>query len=167
MAEEKKDQQQQPLVINMQFIKDLSFENPNAPMIYPTMAGKNPKLDVNVDVSPSQLTETAYEVVLNIRATATVEDKTAFLVELDYGGIVTLAEGLEDQLVELLLMVETPRYLFPFARNIVADISRDGGFPPLIMNPIDFHHMFLQRKSQAAAAQAEEQMAAEENTETA
>ena len=89
------------------------------------------------------------------------------MVELDYGGIVTLAEGLEPQIVDLLLMVETPRYLFPFARNIVADITRDGGFPPLIMNPLDFHQMFLQRRNEEAAQQANTAMAEDKTTETA
>ncbi|MCZ4281190.1 protein-export chaperone SecB [Kiloniella laminariae] len=166
MAEET-TAQQQPLAIKMQFIKDMSFENPNAPMIYPMMSGKAPQLDIQVDVSPTQLSDTAYEVVLNVRGSAKVEDKTAFMVELDYGGIVTLAEGLEPQIVDLLLMVETPRYLFPFARNIVADITRDGGFPPLIMNPIDFHQMFLQRRNEEAAQQANGAMAADKTTETA
>ncbi|KLN60877.1 hypothetical protein WH96_10470 [Kiloniella spongiae] len=163
MAEET-TAQQQPLVIKMQFIKDLSFENPHSPMIYPMMSEKAPQLDINVDVTPTQLSDTAYEVVLNIRGSATIDDKTAFMIELDYGGVVTLAEGLESQIVELLLMVESPRYLFPFARNIVADITRDGGFPPLIMNPIDFHQMFMQRKSEAAAAEANAEMAKDEKT---
>ncbi|WP_417430911.1 protein-export chaperone SecB [Kiloniella sp.] len=163
MAEET-TAQQQPLVIKMQFIKDLSFENPHSPMIYPMMSEKAPQLDINVDVTPTQLSDTAYEVVLNIRGSATIDDKTAFMIELDYGGVVTLAEGLEAQIVELLLMVESPRYLFPFARNIVADITRDGGFPPLIMNPIDFHQMFMQRKSETAAAEANAEMAKDETT---
>ncbi|MFD2204873.1 protein-export chaperone SecB [Kiloniella antarctica] len=163
MAEEN-TAQQQPLVIKMQFIKDLSFENPNSPMIYPMMSEKAPQLDINIDVNPTQLSDTAYEVVLNIRGSAKIDDKTAFMVELDYGAVVTLAEGLEAQIIELLLMVESPRYLFPFARNIVADITRDGGFPPLIMNPIDFHQMFMQRKNEAAAQSANEEMAKDETT---
>ncbi|WP_343561248.1 protein-export chaperone SecB [Kiloniella sp. b19] len=166
MAEEDK-KQQQPLVINLQYIKDLSFENPNAPLIFPTMQGKSPQLNVEVDVAVTALAEQSFEVSTKFQASTKVEDKTAFMMELDYAGVVTLAEGLEDQLKELLLFVEAPRYLFPAARNILSDISRDGGFPPLILNPVDFHQIYVQRKQQQAAAAAEESMASEEKSEEA
>lgn len=137
---------QAPLTINSQYVKDHSFENPNAPSIYGTMRKESPQLNVNVEVTPSHLQGAIYEVVLGLRAEAKIGETTAFLAEIDYAAVVTIAETLDEKVREQMLMIEVPRFLFPFARAILADDTRDGGFPPLIMNPIDFGQMYLSRK---------------------
>ena len=152
------DEPQAPLAsepriqFNTQYIKDLSFENPRAPLIY-TELPEGPEIEVQIDVGANPLREQLYEVALALRAEAKVKDKIAFIVELEYAGLVTLASGLDAAETEALLMIETPRHFFPFARAIVSNVTRDGGFPPLLINPIDFaelHHRKRQMASQAA-----------------
>lgn len=143
-----------------QYVKDLSFEAPSTPQVFNAMKETQPDIKVNVDVRASQLQAEAYEVILQINAECKVGDKTAFLLELVYGALVH-AKLTPDTLSPALL-IETPRHLFPFARNIVADTTRDGGFQPLMLAPMDFVTMYQQTaKSQAengtspAAAAAE------------
>jgi len=146
---------QPPLTINTQYVKDHSFENPNAPTIYGTMRTEKPDLNVSVEVTPTQLQDHLYEVVLGLKASAKVGEATAFLAELDYAAVISLAPGLSDEVRERLVMIEVPRHLFPFARAILADDTRDGGFPPLMMNPIDFAQLYLSRRAQAGAGAGE------------
>jgi preprotein translocase subunit SecB len=96
-------------------------------------------------------------VVLGLRASAKVGETTAFMAELDYAAVISLAPGLSEEARERLVMVEVPRHIFPFARAILADDTRDGGFPPLMMSPIDFAQLYLSRRaqSQEPAAQGE------------
>jgi preprotein translocase subunit SecB len=124
------------LIINAQYIKDLSFENPRAPhtLMQPP---STPAVEINVDVKAQGLSPETFEVVLTIKASAKTEAETLFLVELTYGAVVT-ARNLTQEMVAPVLLVETPRLMFPFARNIIADATRDGGYPPLMINPIDF-----------------------------
>jgi len=159
MADEAAQPQPQ-LTINTQYVKDHSFENPNAPGIYGTMRSEKPDLNVSVEVTPEKLQDSVYEVVLSLHASAKIGETTAFLAELDYAAVVSLSEDLSDQLREQLVMIEVPRHLFPFARAILADDTRDGGFPPLLMAPIDFGQLYLNRK-QAEATAASETPAAE------
>ena len=143
----------QPLVINSQYVKDLSFENPHAPGIYQELAQSQPRLSVNVDVEPRPLGEGLHEVVLKLQVSAIVNETKVFLVELDYAGLVNLKEeGSKPETVTRILFVEIPRYLFPFARAIIANITRDGGLPPLLIQPIDFQKQFLAAQGQGAAA---------------
>ncbi|MDR3535999.1 MAG: protein-export chaperone SecB [Acetobacteraceae bacterium] len=158
-----------PLVVNIQYVKDLSFEVPGAPQIY-TQLHAAPRVDINLDVQARRVTEgqSAFEVTLSIRAEATETPaagstngggataepgKRVFLAELAYSGVFTLT-GLPDNTVEPVLLVECPRILFPFARNILADITRDGGFPPVLLQPIDFVALWQQRRAQMAAGNA-------------
>src|SRR5271170_1323005 len=126
----------QRLIVNAQYIKDLSFENPRAPQSL-TQQTTAPAVDINVDVNAQNLNPETYEVVLTIKASAKINDDALFLLELVYGAVVTVRNMPRDMLPAVLL-VETPRLMFPFARNIIADATRDGGFPPLMINPIDF-----------------------------
>ena len=144
---------QPPLIINSQYVKDHSFENPNAPGIYGSMRKDKdgPQLNVNVEVTPAPVQGNIYEVTLGLRASAKLGEITAFMAELDYAAVVTLGENLDESVREQMLMIEVPRFLFPFARAILADDTRDGGFPPLIMNPIDFGQMYMNRKMAQAA----------------
>ena len=135
-------------VIKTQYVKDQSFENPHAPGIYGQMAQQSPQLDINIDVTPQPLEGRDFEVTLSLRADAKIGEKSAFVVELEYSGVVALGEELDERTQQHLLMVETPRHLFPFARAIMASITRDGGFPPLVINPIDFDHMYKARAAQ-------------------
>jgi preprotein translocase subunit SecB len=151
-----------PLVVNAQYVKDLSFEVPGAPQIYSTLRTA-PQVAVNLDVQVKRLVEDqlVFEVTLLARVEATKpadmaptpgdSSSVVFLAELSYAGIFTL-NGIPENQIEPVLMVEGPRLLFPFARNILADVTRDGGFPPVLLGPIDFLALWQARRQQAAAA---------------
>jgi len=152
-----------PLVVNIQYVKDLSFEVPGAPLIYTTLRS-TPRVDINLDVQVRQVQQgqPSFEVTLAIRAEAHEASGNGgsaepaarvFLAELAYAGIFTLT-GVPENAVEPVLLVECPRILFPFARNILADVTRDGGFPPVLLQPIDFVALWQSRRAQAAAATA-------------
>ncbi len=143
----------QPIVINAQYIKDLSFEAPASPGIFSEMHKEGPDVNVNVEVKAEPFGEGIYEVLLNITATCKVGDKTSFIMELIYGGLFTVKVPPEH--LQPVLLIECPRLLFPFARNILADVTRDGGFPPLMLGPVDFVSMFQNRIQQVAGAEDE------------
>ena len=111
------DQAAPPITINAQYIKDLSFEAPASPGVFGTIA-------VNIDVNASPLAESAYEVVLDITANCNVDEQSAFILELSYAGLFSL--HVPEEHLQAILLIECPRLLFPFARNILADVSRDG-----------------------------------------
>ncbi len=140
------DQPQFPITVNAQYIKDFSFENPNAPRSL-VNTGKPPNVEVNINVEARPLSDNAYEVALKVNASAKTEDMTAFVVDLTYACIMTL-NGFTDEQIQPVLMIEGPRLLFPFARQIVADATREGGYPPLLINPIDFAAMYQQNAIQ-------------------
>ena len=152
-AQAQGDQQVRPqLGIRAQYVKDLSFENPSAPG-RPAEAERSPDISVNVQVEARRLDETTFEVTLQITVNARHEEKPTFLVELSYAGLFTFI-GIPQDAIEVALLVECPRLIFPFARRIVADVTRDGGFPPLLLAPIDFLALYRDRQAQAAQAQA-------------
>jgi preprotein translocase subunit SecB len=136
----------QRLIVNAQYIKDLSFENPRAPQSL-TQQNTAPAVDINVDVNAQPLNPETFEVVLTVKASAKINDEPLFLLELVYGAVVTV-RNVPREMLPPVLLVETPRLMFPFARNIVADATREGGFPPLMINPIDFTDLL--RRSGAA-----------------
>lgn len=148
--------QQTGLTIHTQYVKDLSFENPNSPRIYLNMK-EAPAVSVNLDVQAQRLQENAFEVVLTCEVTAKIEESTAFIVELKYGGLISLGENLSDEQREVMLLIEAPRYLFPFARNVISACSRDGGFPPLLINPVDFVRLYQEQKAKRSEADAQQQ----------
>lgn len=123
-----------------QYVKDLSFENPNAPAIYQSQA--QPKIDVQFNIGAEQVGEDVHEVLLKIEVRAEAEDRVAFQVELAYCGLFGLRNIPAEQLQPFLL-AEAPRILFPFARRVLADAVRDGGFPPLMLEPIDFTGLYM------------------------
>ena len=139
----------QQLILNAQYIKDLSFENPRAPqsLIQQTT---QPELEINVDVKASNLGPEVFEVVLTINATARAQGETVFLVELAYGSVVTIKNA-KTELLPALILVETPRIVFPFARAVIANATRDGGFSPLMINPIDFAELLRRQQANAQA----------------
>ena len=140
-------QGQQQLIINAQYIKDLSFENPRAPNSLRQQAAP-PAVEINVDVKAQGLAPENYEVELTIKASAKAQEETLFIIELVYGAVVTV-RNVAPEMVSPIMLVETPRLMFPFARNIIAETTRDGGFPPLMINPIDFGEL-LRRNSGTA-----------------
>ncbi len=153
-------QQRPPLVVNIQYVKDLSFEVPGAPQIF-TQLRAQPSVNINLDVQARRVQEgqDIFEVSLLIRAEAhEVQEQTGannagpapntvFVAEMTYSGVFTLS-GLPENAVEPVLLVECPRILFPFARNLLADVTREGGFPPVLLQPIDFVALWQARRAQ-------------------
>ena len=139
----------QTFVVKGQYIKDLSFENPHAPhsLVVPDL---KPAIDVNVDIKAQKLQDDLYEMTLHITTRAIAEDATLFLVDLAYAGIFQLA-NIPDERIEPILLIDCPFVLFPFARRVIADTTRDGGFPPLMLDPIDFHSLYVQNRAKAEA----------------
>jgi preprotein translocase subunit SecB len=131
-----------------QYVKDLSFENPNAPAVYQWQG--TPNIEVQFNIGSGQVGEEAYEVTLQIDVSAKAADQVAFHVELSYAGLFGLRNVPADQ-IQGFLFAEAPRILFPFARRIVADAVRDGNFPPLMLEPIDFAALYLAQQAQANA----------------
>ncbi|WP_298377868.1 protein-export chaperone SecB [Azospirillum sp.] len=142
-----------PMHILAQYVKDFSFENPNAPQsLLPNQP--QPQVNIGVDVQAQAVGEDIYEVVLQLRCEARQGEGVAFLAELTYGGLFQLP-GLPQEHHRPVLMIEAPRMLFPFARSIISTATREGGYPPLMINPIDFADLY-HRQGQAAAATAEQ-----------
>ena len=134
-----------------QFTKDLSFENPNAPRtLAPQQAGAN--ISVQINVNARQVGPTDYEVNLLIEGGAGEGQNVMFKFELNYAGVFRV-ENIPAEQIQPAVMIEGPRLLFPFARQIVADAVRNGGYPPLYIDPIDFHALFVQRMGAGAPAQ--------------
>ncbi|PCI52015.1 MAG: protein-export chaperone SecB [Alphaproteobacteria bacterium] len=136
-----------------QYIKDLSFENPTPAQTLQKMAKEKPSMDINVNLNARVVGEDVYEVDLKITTTAKAGEDTAFVAELVYSGLFA-AKNLPENTLQPFLMIEAPRMLFPFARRILADVTRDGGFPPLMLEPIDFAALYQQQMQAAQAAQA-------------
>src|SRR5277367_2567777 len=139
-----------PISVNTQYVKDLSFENPNAPQSLVTQATP-PNIEVNVNVQARGLGPNVYEVVLSITCTAKHEQMTAFIVEVAYAGVFTLT-GVPQEHVHPMLLIECPRLLFPFARALVANATREGGFLPLLIQPIDFLDLYRRQAANQATA---------------
>ncbi len=135
-----------------QYLKDLSFENPNAPQSLAPQQTQ-PDINISVNVNAKNLAPTDYEVEIHLDAKATVEGKVVFAAELIYAGAFRL-ENFPANLLHPAVLIECPRMLFPFARQILADATRNGGFPPLMLDPIDFAGMYQKRLQQPAAAKA-------------
>jgi preprotein translocase subunit SecB len=136
-----------------QYIKDLSFENPNSPESLRT-PGEHPQVQINFNVSADVVGEDLYEVKLAMEAEAKSEDKVLHRLEMVYAGVFAL-KNLPKEAIQPILFVECPALLFPFARRLVADLSREGGFPPLLLDPIDFGALFRQRLAQQQKAEGE------------
>ncbi|MEM0985673.1 MAG: protein-export chaperone SecB [Pseudomonadota bacterium] len=131
-----------------QFVKDLSFENPAS-----QLPEGQPNIDIGIDVSaaPRDGGQGVYETSLKMKARAHIGEATLFLMELDYCGLFQVV-GLGEEETEAALLIECPRMLFPFARRLVADVTREGGFPPLLIDPVDFVQLYRQQKQRQSAA---------------
>ena len=133
-------------------VKDLSFENPGV-----RGAGQTqPNIDLGIDVGATAHTDgnNIFEVSIRVQAKALIEQEVMFLLELDYAGVYQL-NGFKAEEMEPVLLIECPRLIFPFARRVISDITRDGGFPPLLIDPIDFRNLYLSQKQRQQQASAE------------
>lgn len=130
-----------------QFVRDLSFENPRAPDALRGGAAQ-PQIDLGVEMNARGRDDGFFEVDLKLSAKAQRDDGPLFVVELLYGGVFQIT-GVPAEDVEPVLLIECPRFLFPFARRIIADITSDGGYPPFLLDPIDFAGVYQARKAQA------------------
>ena len=151
-----------PITILAQYTKDLSFENPKAPASLAAAAKQPPQVEINVDVQAHDMQNDVYEVILRIVATARpagpdgkadANADVAFILDLSYAGLFAL-KGVKDELRKPVLLIEAPRLLFPFAREILANTSRQGGFPPLLINPVDFSELYRRQAGQIQNEQA-------------
>lgn len=136
-------------VIQKIYTKDISFESPNTPGIFG--AEFKPVLDVNLNVESKALEEDLFHVILRVTATTKIEDHTAFLCEVEQAGIFTL-QGFSDEELGYLLGSQCPNTLFPYAREAVSDLVARGGFPQLLLEPVNFDAMYHEHL-QAQAAQ--------------
>lgn len=142
----------QNLGVLAQYVKDLSFENPTAPDSLKAGSAP-PSINISINVHTGQMIGSEVEVELKIEAEAKGENGVLFVVDLAYAGMFRLT-NIPAEAVQPVLMIECPRLLFPFARQIVADATRNGGFPPLLVDPVDFLSLYRQRMAQTQAAQA-------------
>lgn len=150
MAEENKNQQM--LTIVSQYIKDLSFEN-ITPMSQNRANTSQPNIDVQLKIDVKGPTDNLYTISLITEIAAKQGDKNLFLLELNYTGEFVLS-GFPANILDLLLRIECPRLLFPFARSIIANAVSDGGFPPLYIEPVDFAALYQQQMQQAQKDQS-------------
>jgi preprotein translocase subunit SecB len=144
---------QSTLAINSQYIKDLSFEAPNGPKAFVAMQKTQPTITVNLDVQATTFQDppNSYEVSIHVKAECKVGEMTGFIAELVYAGL--FAVNVPKEHLQPVLLIECPRLLFPFARNILADVTRDGGFPPLMLGLMDFASLYQARMAEIAKQQ--------------
>ena len=127
-----------------QYIKDLSFENPNAFDVFKAFAGKTPKIDIAIDINGIKKSEDTYEVELKFTVTTNQDEVSAFVIELVYAGLFAV-KNMTEESIQPFLHIQAPFILFPFARRVIADVTRDGGYPPLMLDPIDFTGLYQAR----------------------
>lgn len=135
-----------PITIHAQYIKDLSFENPNAPDTLRPDANSSgkPEMQVNVNLNSTPMQDKGFhEVVLSIEAQARHGDKILFIAELQYGVVCSVSSRIPEQHVHPLVMIEAPKLAFPFVRQIICDMVIQGGYPPLMLNPVDFESLYI------------------------
>ena len=146
------NQHPQPaIVIQNQYIKDLSMEIPHAPQIFKKLKQNNPKVNVEINIEAQKLEERTFNILLNLRINGDIEQEKAFILELAYGAVVSLNILKEHE--EPVLMVEVPHMMFPFARQIVTSTMANAGLPPLMLNPIDFVAMYNTKKAKEVQKQ--------------
>ncbi len=158
-GQESQTMQNLPLKIHAQYIRDISFENPKAPN---SLRGglEPPKIDIssNMDVRnlEDETIKALYEVAFKVSAVAKREEETVFIAEVEYGVVVELS-GVPEDKHHPLLLIEVPRLIFPFIRQMLSDVTQNGGFPPLLLNPIDFtqlyHKNFMQKNKPETESQ--------------
>ncbi len=134
------------------YIKDISFESPGTPEIF-QFSHWEPQIELNLNNSNKQMSEGVFEVILNITATVKNNDKTAFLVEVQQAGIFQIA-GFNEQDTKYILGSQCMNILFPYAREVVSDLTNRGGFPPLLLNPVNFDALYAQAVNEQKDAES-------------
>lgn len=140
--------QQVQVRVLSQYVKDLSFENPSIGKQM-LAQGENPNLGVEVNVNAQRLGDTVYESAITLKAQCNAKAGVLYDFEIVYGGLFDL-QNMPEQVLEQFLLVNCPALIFPFLRRMAADVTREGGFPPLMLDPIDFASLYLQRKNETA-----------------
>lgn len=132
-----------------QYIKDLSFEAPQAPQIFFNPIAK-PNINLTINIDAKKISDENYEITLKINAEASSEEKKIFICEVEYAGLFQL-QKIENEMLEQVLLIYCPNILFPFIRRIIANVTSDGGFAPLMLDLIDFADLYNRRKAVANA----------------
>ena len=140
------------LAVNLQYIKDLSFENPNIGKLI-AKPGEAPNIKLEINVAARRVQADLYESAIDFKAIASNTEGTIYDFELVYSGLFQI-KNIPEQALEPFLLINCPTLTFPFLRRLVADITREGGFPPLMLDPIDFGQLFMRRKQELAAGSA-------------
>jgi preprotein translocase subunit SecB len=143
--------QQPQLNVLAQYVKDFSFENPNAPQSL--MGNQQPQINIQINVGANPLSDTDIEVTLKLDGKAQHSEKLLFGFELEFAGVFRI-QNVPQESLNALVLIECPRLLFPFAREIIATAVRNGGFPPLLLDPVDFVALYRQKMEQMQPQQA-------------
>ncbi len=146
-------QQQNTIAVNAQYVKDFRFVNPNAPKSLMQLQ-EAPQVNIAVDVKANKFSEEVFEVALQIKGEAKSKDIECFSIDVTYAGLFSL-KGIPQAQLQAVLLVECPRLLFPFARSIIAEATREGGYAPLLVHPIDFMGLYQAQMQQSRGAQAQ------------
>ena len=145
---------QPPLIVNTQYVKDLSFENPSSPVQSGENDG-NPDISIQIEAQAKPLVDRSFEVSLRIHVDAKRQEKKVFLMELEYAGVFTVSKEVPEEYLRPILMVECPRILFPFARHVVSTLVQEAGYPTLLLTPVDFAELYQRQIAQEQQAQQE------------
>ena len=148
MAEQQAEQQQPSFNIEKLYVKDLSLELPNAPKVF--MEADSPQLDVQIHNESQHVSDALYEVVVTVTVTAKSGDKTMFLAEVAQAGLFSIVNVPAEEL-EPLLGIGCPTILYPYAREVISDMVTRAGFPPVVLQPVSFEQMYVQRQQPADA----------------
>jgi len=143
--------QQPQISVVAQYIKDFSFENPNAPQSM--SVGTQPQISIQINVAAKPLANNDFEVSLKLDGKADLNDSVLFRFELEFAGVFRL-QNIPPESLNAMVLIECPRLLFPFAREIIATTVRNGGFPPLLLDPVDFVGLYRQRMAERQAPSA-------------
>ena len=133
------------VLVNAQYIKDLSFENPKAP--YSLLGNEKPEVDVSIDIGAHNIQEETYEVALALQIKSMVKEEIQYLIDLKYAGIFTLDKDINKEEREKIIFIQCPNIIFPYARRVISDTSRDGGYLPLYISPVDFMTLYNNNKN--------------------
>jgi len=155
MAEKKEETQEQPIFrMQKMYTKDLSFENPNAPAVYITPQKLEPSVEVNLKLNNKKMDDDHWEVALHITAKISTkdDDKVMFILEIEHAGVF-LMKNIPEEHIQMILGVDCPSLLFPFTRQIVSQVSTDGGFAPFLMEPVNFMALFQNAKKKKEEAE--------------
>ncbi|MFZ4124487.1 MAG: protein-export chaperone SecB [Rickettsiales bacterium] len=137
------------IALRAQYAKDLSFENPKAPQSLFTLK-EPPTMEVTVNLGAQRLDQDVFELSIHINARAIADNATVFMVDLTYAGVLEI-KGIPEEAIEQIVFIQGAFLIYPFARRVISDVTRDGGFPPLQMEPIDFFALYQQNRAKPAA----------------